>query len=68
MTRNTLTTFDDLQPGDRFFFAGERLKICHQITHRGYYNQVLEDGRKTMLHDRQARPETQVIFLRNALQ
>jgi hypothetical protein len=67
MKPNTFTTFSALSIGDRFHFPTDRARVVYQVTGQLHYNQVMEDGRKTMMYDKPAQKDKEVIFLRHTL-
>jgi sortase (surface protein transpeptidase) len=67
MKHNEFTFFEKLSLGDRFYFPTDKAKVAYQVIAPGLYNQVLDDGRKTLMHDKPAARDKPVIFLRHTL-
>lgn len=69
MERNTKTTINELQPGDRFYFISDTKRVAYQVvSHTGKYanyNIVNERGESRWQYDRISTHLKQVMFLRN---
>ena len=59
------TTMQELQPGDRFYFASDGKRIVYQVTTCRKYNLVTNSGAKRWQYDRPADADRAGIFLRN---
>jgi hypothetical protein len=67
MKHNDFTFFEKLSLGDRFYFPSDKAKVAYQVVAPGLYNQVLDGGRKALMHDKPAARDKPVIFLRHTL-
>lgn len=65
MKPKTLTTFGQLQPGDRFAFV-ENKRVVFQVTTVPFYNHVV-DNRKSWIYDKRTQLERSVLYIRSTI-